>query len=188
MAVEERFLGYCCGPRITTLLTLCRAFRFIFPVSSNFKEKNTSKDFHLTELFKYDRTEMLSVEPKRNSPRRVGMDARKCREWPGSRIRKANVSEVMLGKREKLSQGGGCAARANASKEFEEGVAEISHSKRQRVDLDSKQQCVCNTEPSHDLHNLLVVDVWYGLAIGLEPLEWRSVAGDSLEALVQEKE
>ncbi|XP_065632372.1 uncharacterized protein LOC112025285 isoform X3 [Quercus suber] len=93
---------------------------------------------------------MLSVEPKRNSPRRVGMDARKCREWPGSRIRKANVS----GKREKLSQGGGCAARANASKEFEEGVAEISHSKRQRVDLDSKQQCVCNTEPSHDLHNV----------------------------------
>nr|XP_023913765.1 uncharacterized protein LOC112025336 isoform X2 [Quercus suber]XP_023913766.1 uncharacterized protein LOC112025336 isoform X2 [Quercus suber] len=60
----------------------------------------------------------------------------------------------MLGKREKLSQGGGCAARANASKEFEEGVAEISHSKRQRVDLDSKQQCVCNTEPSHDLHNV----------------------------------
>lgn len=40
--------------------------------------------------------------------------------------------EVMLGKREKLSQGGGGGAGANASKEFEEGVAEISHSKRQR--------------------------------------------------------
>ncbi|XP_050243059.1 uncharacterized protein LOC126691856 isoform X4 [Quercus robur] len=63
----------------------------------------------------------------------------------------------MLGKREKLSQGGGGGAGANASKEFEEGVAEISHSKRQRVDVDSKQQCVSNTEPSreaHDLHNV----------------------------------
>lgn len=97
---------------------------------------------------------MLGVEPKRNIHGRVGVDARKYREWLRSRIRKDNVSEVMLGKMEKSSHGGGGVAGANASKEVEEGVAEYPLSKRQRVDSDSKQQLVCITEPSHALQSI----------------------------------
>lgn len=55
-----------------------------------------SKEHFKLHISESCRTEMLSVEPKRNSPRRVGMDARKCREWPGSRIRKANVSGIAI--------------------------------------------------------------------------------------------
>ncbi|GMY14764.1 chromodomain-helicase-DNA-binding protein 2-like isoform X2 [Fagus crenata] len=97
---------------------------------------------------------MLGVEPKRNIHGRVGVDARKYREWLRSRIRKDNVSEVMLGKMEKSSHGDGGVAGANASKEVEEGVAEYPLSKRQRVDSDSKQQLVCITEPSHALQSI----------------------------------
>lgn len=55
-----------------------------------------SKEHFKLHISESCRTEMLSVEPKRNSPGRVGMDARKYREWPGSRIRKANVSGIAI--------------------------------------------------------------------------------------------
>ena len=55
-----------------------------------------SKEHFKLNFSEYCRTEMLSVEPKCNSPGRVGMDARKYREWPGSRIRKANVTGIAI--------------------------------------------------------------------------------------------
>lgn len=54
----------------------------------------TSKKHFKLHTGEFSRTEMLGVEPKRNIHGRVGVDARKYREWLRSRIRKDNVSGI----------------------------------------------------------------------------------------------
>ncbi|GAV67872.1 SNF2_N domain-containing protein/Chromo domain-containing protein [Cephalotus follicularis] len=120
----------------------------------------------------------------------MSLNARSYRKWLGSRARKSKVPDLLLGKRFLPSQGGQKITGADASEEVEEHVGEscLSCAKRQRVELDSKQQHhSCDAEQGPDPHGTSFLKVVCEASVARSPSKEKIAVSDVRDGMCAAK-